>query len=852
MRLYELATKLKVSNPEIVEAARALGFKVTSHMGRVEDPAVKKLRAFFALPAEKRAEKLKGTKKKAVKKKVAKKKVVKKKAVKKEAAPKAEKPEAKEPEAVEGEVAAPEVKAPAAKKKAVAKKKAAVGKPVAAKAEPEKPKAKKPKAKAAAEPKAVVDKAAKPKAAPPAAKPPRGPKRGPKKGPAKAAEAALPPPKARPKRRGATILGRIELPAAKPKAPAHQPGPPPTRLKRAPTARGTGFRRLGPHRGGPRTKTTSKRPAIIAPRKEKVELDPFVTVREFSQETGIRVHDIIRELMAKSVMLTINQTMPAELAVEIGQAHKIEVTFKAADDPEAILKDLDVPDDPEKQVARPPVVTLLGHVDHGKTSLLDAIRKTKVTETESGGITQHIGAYCVDVHGKTIAFLDTPGHEAFTAMRARGANVTDVVVLVVAADDGLMPQTEEAISHARAADVTIVVALNKIDKENANADRVRQQLSTVDLVPEDWGGKTVVVETSATTGQGVQELLELLSLEADLLELKADPTRPAVGTVIEAELTVDLGVVATVLVEKGTLHRGDYVLCGSVHGAARSLINDDGRSIPEAGPATPVQVTGLSAVPAAGDRFYVVADPADARRIAEQRAERDRQASLVQRQHVTLENLFSQLESGEQKEARFIVKADVQGTLEVILKTLSDLNTDEVATKVLHSGCGGINESDVLLADASDAILVGFRVMPESRALALAKGHAIEIALYQVIYELAGDMRKALEGMLEPERREVLRGHLDIKAVFSISRIGKIAGCQVTEGTITRNHRIRVVRNGVVIHDGRIASLRREKDDVREVQAGMECGVLLADFLNIEVGDTLVTYEIEEIARTLD
>ena len=561
----------------------------------------------------------------------------------------------------------------------------------------------------------------------------------------------------------------------------------------------------------------------------------------------------MRTLMQNDVMATLNDPLGNDVVELLGTEFSIEVEVRRGRDLETEIEEASAkPDRPEDVKPRAPVVAFLGHVDHGKTSLLDAIRQSHVVDTEAGGITQHIGAYTVRKDDHTVVFLDTPGHEAFTAMRARGAQVTDIVVLVVAADDGVMPQTEEAISHAKAAGVPMVVALNKMDLPGANPDRVMQQFTTFEILPAKWGGETEFVPVSAITKAGIDDLVETLALQAEILELKANPNKPASGTIIEAELSEGRGSIATVLVLDGTLKVGDIVLCGQASGRVRSLIDDRGRSIQEAGPATPVEIAGLSTVPQAGDRLFVVSDLDKARDIAETRVRRDREANLAERAHVTLENLFAQIEEGKQKELRLIIKADVQGSLEVLRKTLTDLSGDEVAVNILHSAVGGINESDILLADASDAIVLGFHVVAESAARLLGEAKKIDVRLYNVIYRLKDDIKAALEDRLEPERRENVLGHVQIRRIFRISRFGNIAGCFVLDGRVGRNDQVRLIRDSVVIYQGKLASLRREKDDVREVQSGFECGINVEGYNDIKEGDVIETYEIQEIKRTLD
>jgi translation initiation factor IF-2 len=484
--------------------------------------------------------------------------------------------------------------------------------------------------------------------------------------------------------------------------------------------------------------------------------------------------------------------------------------------------------------------------------LLDSIRKTDIVSFEAGGITQHIGAYRIETNGKSVVFLDTPGHAAFTAMRARGANVTDLVVLVVAADDGVMPQTEEAINHARAANVPIVVALNKVDKPEANVLKVKQQLASLDLNPEDWGGKVQMIETSVVTKQGLDALLGGLLLEAEILELKAVFNKPARGIVLEAHVHEGRGVIASLLVREGTLKHGDIVLCGQTYGRVRAIYNDHGKEIKEAGPSTPVAISGLSTCPEAGDKFFSIKDIQKAREIASKRERKMREVALSNRQHVTLDNLYMKIEEGRVKEIKIIIKADFKGSVEVLKKSLEEISTKEVRTRILHSGVGGITETDVLLADASDAVVIGFHVVPEDKAKVLAESCGVDIRLYKIIYDATNDIKAALEGLLEPDKVEQILGSVEVRKLFKVSKIGNIAGCYVKSGKILRNSLIRLIRDSVVLYDGKIATLRVVKDDAKEVRAGFECGIRIAGFDDIKVDDVIESYEIQHIARKLE
>jgi len=664
-----------------------------------------------------------------------------------------------------------------------------------------------------------------------------------------------PKPPSRKKRRpdtGAKIIGHIELPRYD--ATIREYGPH-VRIKerRRPGGGRARARVRRPARRGrrpPRQRRTIAPPAITRP--SKVVVDFPVTLRSLSQSAGVKLDTLMRALVKMGVMATMNEPLGDDLVKTLSGEVGIEIEVRRGRDLEEELIELQThPDKPEDLKARAPVVTFLGHVDHGKTSLLDSIRQSQIVESESGGITQHIGAYSVTQDDHTVVFLDTPGHVAFTAMRARGAQVTDIVVLVVAADDGVMPQTEEAISHARAANVPMVVAINKIDLPAADPQRVMQQLSNLGLLPAKWGGETEFVEVSAVTKEGLDDLVETLAVQAEVLELKANPSKPARGSVLEARLSEGRGAVATVLVREGTLHRGDVVLCGMACGRARSLHDDQGWPLQQAGPSTPVEVAGLSRVPEAGDAVVALDDLDKARAIAGMRARRAREASFAERKRVTLDNLFATLAEGQQKELRVIMKADAHGSLEVLRKSLGELSTDEVRVAILHDAVGGINDSDVLLADASDAVVIGFHVVAEPTARALGDRKKIDIRLYNVIYQLTEDVKAALESRLEPEQRETVHGHVEVRQVFRISRVGNVAGCYVTDGRIARSHLVRLIRESIVIYEGKMASLRRYKDDVREVLAGMECGIKIEGYDDVKEGDTIETYEVVEVKRTL-
>lgn len=582
---------------------------------------------------------------------------------------------------------------------------------------------------------------------------------------------------------------------------------------------------------------------VSEPVRGSVTLPATLTVKQLADLLGIGAVEVIKQLMKKGVMATINQAIDFDTAAVIAavfgfQAQKEVVTAK--------VRALRVGEG--GAVPRPPVITIMGHVDHGKTSLLDAIRQTNIIATEAGAITQHIGAYQVEVNGRKITFLDTPGHEAFTAMRARGAQVTDIAVLVVAVDDGVMPQTVEAINHARAAGVPIVVAINKIDKPDANPERVKQQLADLNLVIEEWGGDVVCVPISAKKKQGISDLLENLLLVADILELKAEPNCPAEGVVIEAKLDKSKGPLATLLVQKGSLSLGDIVVIGATWGRIKAMFNDQGKRIKKAEPANPVEILGLNAMPQAGETFQVVSDERQARLLAEQRESAKRQGPIVAAKLVTLSNLLSQVSTGEVKGLNIILKTDVQGSIEPIKTSLERLGTEEIKVKVIHSGSGSITESDVLLALASKGIIIGFNTKPEPGARRLADLEGVSIRNYDVIYDLVEDVDKALKGMIEPTYVEVVEGQAEVLATFPAGKKGKVAGVRVREGKVSRDSLARILRGNVVVCESRVSSLRRFKEDVKEVSAGLECGVGIEGFIDFEIGDIIQFYRKEKVA----
>ncbi len=581
-----------------------------------------------------------------------------------------------------------------------------------------------------------------------------------------------------------------------------------------------------------------------------IQIPPFITVKDFAEGIGKKSSEVIKELMVKlGVMATINQELDFDTACLLADGFGINASLLEEKTEEDILFDDDDELITEGMETRPPVVVVMGHVDHGKTSLLDKIRASSVATGEAGGITQKIGAYTVRVKGRQITFLDTPGHEAFTTMRARGAQVTDIAILVVAADDGVMPQTIEAINHAKAAGTEVIVAINKIDKPGANPDKVKQELTQYELIPEEWGGSTIMVPVSAKQGTGIDDLLENVLLVADVLELKADPKRQAKGTVIEAQLDKNRGPVATVLVQRGTLKQGDSVVCGAMIGNIRAMYDDKGDTIKKAGPSIPCEILGLPEVPSAGETLYAVKDEKMARQLVEKRKIKQREEHMRKSSRMSLETLAAQMAEGNVKDLNIIVKADIQGSVEAVTQSLEKLSNSEVRVKVIHGAVGAINESDIVLADVSNAIIIGFNVRPNAIITEKAKEAGVEIKLYDVIYKATEDIEKAMKGMLEPTFEEVVLGHAEIRELFKVSGVGTIGGCYVTDGKIIRNCGVRILRNDIVIHTGELASLQRLKDSVKEVNSGFECGLSIANYNDIKVGDTIEAFTSQEVER---
>jgi translation initiation factor IF-2 len=660
----------------------------------------------------------------------------------------------------------------------------------------------------------------------------------------------------------------VPRPGMRTGAPA--PGRPPGPRPQHPTSRSRMEPGLAPPPvDQPRGRPGDKRPSrpqprermeeekILRPQRRHVESGPppinreitiseGITVKELSEKLDVKAALVMKKLMDRGIFVAINQTLDSQLATEV--AREFGASTATVSYEQEAMAEVQTSEETKDLQRRAPVVTIMGHVDHGKTSLLDAIREANVAAREAGGITQHIGAYSVEMNGRKIVFIDTPGHEAFTRMRARGAKVTDIVILVVAADDGVMPQTLEAIDHAKAASVPIVVAINKIDKGDAQPERIKQQLADRGLLAEDWGGDTVMVPVSAKTQQNLELLLEMILLVADIQDLKANPNRPAMGTVLESQLDRGRGPVATVLVRNGTLNVGDFFICGSVFGKVRAMQNDRGLQVRHAEPSTPVEVLGLESLPEAGDDFQVVTDTAKAKQIVTFRDQKAREAALAKSSRLTLEQLHKQLEAGEVKELPVIIKADVGGSAQVLTESLQKLSNEKVKVRVMHSGVGAINESDVLLAATSNAIIIGFNVRPERKAEALAEQENVDVRLHTIIYNLTDEIKRAMSGLLEPVFKEVYKGKAEVRETFRITKVGNVAGCQVVDGTITSKSEVRLLRDNVVVHTGKIGSLRRFKDDVSEVKTGMECGITLDNYSDVKQGDVIEAFVTERVA----
>lgn len=604
--------------------------------------------------------------------------------------------------------------------------------------------------------------------------------------------------------------------------------------------------RKNPKQNGKKKNTHKEEMPPVVPK--TVVIGETVIISELAKAMSKTAAELIKALMGLGFMATVNQEIDAETATILGEEFGITVEVKVDDKMEILV---DEEDDESTLVERPPIVTVMGHVDHGKTSLLDAIRNTNVTAREAGGITQHIGAYQVEISGRKITFLDTPGHEAFTEMRARGAQVTDIAILVVAADDGVMPQTVEAINHAKAAEVPIIVAINKIDKPGANPDKIRQELTEYELLDEEWGGNTIMVPISAKKEEGIENLLEMVLLVADMQELKSNPDRSARGTVIESKLDKGRGPVATVLVQKGTLHVGDILVCGTESCKVRAMVDDKGRRTKLAKPSTPVEVLGFSDVPPAGEIFVCVDNEKDARYIADHNAQEKRAHDMDKTAMVSLDDLFRQISEGAVKDLNIVLKADVHGSVEALSQSITNLSTDEVRVNIIHKGVGAIVETDVMLAEASNALIIGFNVRPDAHTKRAAEKAGVQILMYRVIYEAIDSIKAAMSGLLDPEFKEVIVGHVEVRDVIKVPKVGAVAGCYVVDGKVTRNSKARVLRNGIVIHEGNIASLRRFKDDVKEVQTGFECGICIEDYNDVKIEDQIEIYDMVETKRSI-
>ncbi len=614
--------------------------------------------------------------------------------------------------------------------------------------------------------------------------------------------------------------------------------------------------RLRPDDDSPMGRRIRRQKQQVVRRPEPIKIEKAIltaentTVKELSEKIGKPAAEIIKKLFILGIMATINQELDFDTCSLVASDYNIELELNVAKTAEDVLQEsIDEEDVKESLVPRPPVVTIMGHVDHGKTSLLDAIRQSSITDGEAGGITQHIGAYTVTCHDQLITFIDTPGHEAFTSMRARGAQVTDIIILVVAADDGIMPQTVEAINHAKAAKVPIIVAINKMDRETANPDRVKQQLTEHGLVSEEWGGETICVPVSAKTRANLDTLLEMVLLQADVLELRANPNRSAKGTIIEAELDKGRGPIATVLVQNGTLKVGDPIVAGMTYGRVRAMMDDKGKRVMEAGPSQPVEVLGFSEVPAAGDMMNVSEVDKLSRQVAEERRDKQKAEQLKNMSKVSLDDLFTQIAAGNVKDLNVIVKADVQGSVEAVKQALEKLSNEEVHVRCIHGGVGAITGSDIMFASVSNAIVIGFNVRPDNMAREMAEREKVDVRMYRIIYTAIEDIEKAMKGMFAPVFKETELGHAEVRNTFKVSGVGTIAGCYVQDGKVNRNAKVRVVRGGIVVHEGKIASLKRFKDDAKEVAAGYECGIGVEGFNEIREGDVIEAFVMEEVER---
>jgi translation initiation factor IF-2 len=834
IRVYQLAKELSVENAELIDKLKSFGFEVKNHMSTLSEGEVDRVRSDYTKTEEVKVDEIR----------------IKPGIIRRR------KKAAEVPEVVEAaeEVAAEAEEAPAAS--ASGEEAESVAAPPVG--EPERPadiarlgaEAGTQEATAPAEEEAAaVGKAERVAREAKAAKPvPEGVEKA-RKPPAKAPKPAGPVGKRalEPEEAADERDGKKKRPLPGKKVVEYTP-----RKKRDYTAdldadRDPTRRRFDARREKRGPKRAAMKPSLTVPKpiKRKIRMAGEITVGELAKRLSVKAAEIIKRLMENQIVANINQSIDYDTAILIAQDYEYEVENTVQEESHLLPEE---GDRSGGKVLRPPVVTIMGHVNHGKTRLLDTIRKTNVMEKEAGGITQHIGAYKVNLGEKTIVFLDTPGHEAFTKMRARGAQMTDIVVLVVAGDDGVMPQTVEAIDHAKAAKVPIIVAINKIDLPDYNPDKVKQGLSEHGLISEEWGGDTLFASISAKEGLGIQELLEIILLQAEMQELKSDPSREAKGLIIEARIDRTLGTVATVLVRDGTLRAGDPFVTGLYHGKVRALIDDRGSRVEEAGPSIPVEVLGCSGVPEAGDPFFVVADEKKAKALSAMRMEKSRQAGVVAQTKMSLEDLYERIRQDEIEELNLILKADVQGSAEALAESLERLTNEEVRIKVLHSGVGGVTETDVMLASASSALIIGFNVRAETKAMSLAEQEKVDIRFYTVIYDAVSDVEDAILGMLKPVYKEVLLGHAEIRDTFNMQRVGTIAGSYIVDGKMERNARVRLLRDSVVVHDGRIASLRRFKEDVKEVMAGYECGIRMENYNDVKMGDVLESYTLEQVA----
>lgn len=826
IRINKIALELNVQNDQIIEELKNKGILVKNYMSSIDDEAADYVRAAFRKAQEPPGKKAASKSKKAAKAPAAKSKTA-KTAVKKKAA---------------------------AKKSTTAKKKAAPAKKAAVKTKAKTKTAKKAATGTAVKKKAVKKTAAAKTAAPATAvkEPVKKAKETQAKAPAQPEKAAVKPVPAKPaaapaprkpgvmRKLGLKIVKKEDKPKpAKPKAP-----PPKPVQKEEPRAKRASAKAR--QAAAPKAKPATPEAPVREEGFEKVTLYDAMSLRDLAEVLKCSPNEIIRDLMSFGVMATINQTLDVDLAGKVADKMGFEVEITV---PKLELFEEEEEEREEDRQLRPPIVTIMGHVDHGKTSLLDAIRETSVTKGEHGGITQHIGAYQAKIKDQWVTFLDTPGHEAFTAMRARGAQVTDIVVLVVAADDGIKPQTLEAIDHARAANVQIIVAINKIDKHDAKPDEVRKQLGGHGLIPEEWGGQTIFTEVSAMKKIGIENLLEMLALQSEVLECKANPKLMAKGVVIESRLDKGRGPVATIIVQNGTLRVGQPFIVGCYFGRVRAMTNHTGKKVLQAGPSMPVEVLGIPDVPQPGDKFMVVRDEKRARHLSSSRMQKQRESQLARSERITLEDLHQQIKEGEIKELNLIIKADVQGSIQAVKEAFSKLESPEVRIKVIHEAVGGITESDVLLASASNALIIGFNIRLTEKAAPLAARELVDVRLYNVIYDAIDEMKKALDGMLAPTYKETTVGRAEVRQVFSIPKVGTIAGCSVLSGYMERNMNARLIRDSVVIYQGKIHSLRRFKDDVKTVQSGYECGVALDKYQDLKLGDIVEPYILEEIKR---